>query len=322
MTLDPRHYSAPATHAAERALFRREWILLDALETLPVGHATSRTVHGVPYLLWHTEQGLSAFVNICPHRGGPLIEDGHTERCPRLRCRYHGWQFGSDGALLRSPGFGGDPGAHGLRPVHTRIWRGLVFASLDPSTTLDARLEALAGAPDWSDHGSPIARRHELACNWKTYVENYLEGYHIPYLHPGLTAEIEMSSYTVLAADGVALHHVRAREAAMNRGFWAWIWPNAALNVYEGGICVERVVPISPVRCAVEYTYLFAPGVDEATRAQLVAQSARTTAEDIGICETVQRNLETGLYTPGPLSPQHEQGIAHFHALLEPHLPG
>ena len=130
-----------------------------------------------------------------------------------------------------------------------------------------------------------------------------------------------MRSYAVTAHDGVALHHVRARTDAMNSGFWAWIWPNAALNVYEGGLCIERVIPLAPNRCAVEYTYLFAPELDAPARARLVDQSARTTAEDIWMCETVQRNLETGLYAPGPLSPRHEQGIAHFHALLAPHLP-
>ena len=168
MTLDPHHYSAPATFAAERTLFRGEWLLLDALATIPLGHATSRTVHGVPYLLWHTEQGVRAFVNICPHRGGPLIQEGHTELCPKLRCRYHGWQFGHDGELVRAPGFGDEPGDHRLRPVQTRVWRGLVFAAIEPTTTLDARLQALDGAPDWSSLGDPVIRRHELACNWKT----------------------------------------------------------------------------------------------------------------------------------------------------------
>lgn len=305
----PRHYVESATFEAERTLFEHSWLLFDALAAIPRGSARAARIHHLPIVVWHTDDGVRAFLNVCRHRAAPLVDDGACTPATRLRCRYHGWQYDHDGRLARTPDFGADVPDLALTPLAVKVWRGLVFVRLHG----EAAFFDLDDIPDLL--GDPVHVTHELACNWKTYIENYLEGYHIPYLHPGLSAEIDLRTYRVEASGGVARHVVDARPGAANAGYWAWLWPNAALNLYDRALCLERVLPTGPQTCRIAYTYLFHPDLDEAERQQRIEQSAATTAEDIGICEAVQRNLASGHASLGPLSPRHEQGIAHFHAL-------
>lgn len=304
-------YVDPAVLHAERRLFERSWLLFDALASIPRGHARAARIHHLPIVVWNTDDGVRAFLNVCRHRAAPLLDEGVCTQVRRLRCPYHGWQYGPDGALVRTPDFGAPTPDLGLVPLATHVWRGLVFVRLAG----DAPFLPLDQAPPFGPLVDPAHVQHALACNWKTYVENYLEGYHIPHLHPGLSAEVDLRTYQVHARDGVAVHVVDARPGAANAGWWAWLWPNAALNLYDRALCLERVLPTGPTSCRITYTYLFHPELTDAERQQRIEQSARTTAEDIAICEAVQQSLDSGLVQPGPLSPRHESGLAHFHAL-------
>lgn len=311
-------YVDPAIYAAEqRAIFRREWLVLGALAAIPEGHAMATTVAGLPVVVRRgAGDDVQGFVNLCRHRAGPLVWDGQTERCPRFRCKYHGWQYGLDGALLRTPGFGADPPKTALQPVKLRVWRGLIFGcfAAEPPD-LGPRLAALkagAGELDWTHWELGQTASHSLACNWKNYAENYLEGYHIPYLHPSLSREVDIETYQVVIDPHVIRHVVEADDDAVYSGFWAMIWPNTAINVYQGGLSLERIVPTGPQSMRIDYTYLFDPTADAAQRNDAVAMSTEVTAEDKAICEAVQLNLASGLYEPGWLSPRHETGVGAF----------
>jgi choline monooxygenase len=155
---------------------------------------------------------------------------------------------------------------------------------------------------------------HDLACDWKTYGDNYLEGYHIPLVHPGLNKEIDAKRYRVDVhhEHRWVEHRAPARDGAVNLGRWLWRWPNVALNLYPGGVNVERWEPIAAGRCRLRYSYAFADSVSADERDEVVRVSAEVTAEDAAICEAVQRNLESGVYDVGWLSPKHEQAVAAF----------
>lgn len=320
-TLPAHLYRDEATYGAEReAIFGRDWWVVGLDGEIEAGTAIARTIAGFPVLVLRTPSGeLRGFHNVCRHRAGPLVHDDAVEACPTaLRCKYHGWAYGLDGELLSTPDFGGSLDRSGwpLHRVRVACHRGLVFVSLD----LDGQ-EALADflgpfadvLPDLS--GYRVVRRtaHRLRCNWKTYVENYLEGYHIPYVHPGLRRSIVMREYAVRRCGPAVTHHVPMRqEDSAFSGFWAWLWPNVAVNVYEGACSLERIVPTGARTMSIAYTYAHAPDADEAQAIAGEAGSAEVTVEDIAICEAVQRNLEAGIYTEGRLSPRHEDGIAMF----------
>jgi choline monooxygenase len=256
--------------------------------------------------------------NVCRHRAGPLVHPG-TGHVPSLVCRYHGWAYGLDGGLRSARDFGAgiDCDAISLEPARVDQWRGLVFVNIDGSAPplVDA-LGSFAAACD----GFPIetftpvgGRDHEIACNWKTYGDNYLEGYHIPLVHPGLNKEIDAKRYVVdVHDDGQWVEQsAPARDGSAVTGRWLWRWPNLALNLYADGLSVERYEPLSMARSVVRYSYALDPAAS-ADDSEIVQLSGEVTAEDAAICEAVQRNLAGGVYREGWLSPRHEGAVAAF----------
>ncbi len=195
----------------------------------------------------------------------------------------------------------------------------MVWVNLDQSAPV---FEEDLGTFLHETDGFPLAayrfrgERHEdLACNWKTYVDNYLEGYHIPLVHPTLVREVDAAEYRVDIRDRYCIHSAPARDGARNAGRWLWRWPNVALNVFVHGMNVERILPLAHDRTRVVYTYFFVDADDDAVQAAMDV-AVTTLAEDRAICEAVQRNLDAGVYDTGVLSPKHERGVAQFHDLV------
>jgi choline monooxygenase len=319
-------YGRPAVFERERhEIFAREWLLVaHEAELQGPGAARVLDLAGWPVFVRRAKDGsLRAFHNVCRHRAGPLLWDDE-EHCGTIRCRYHGWVYDESGALLRAPNFGEpDPVSAGdvaLAPIRLETWHGLVFLNLDseaaPLAASVAPLGVAVEALEVSSFRLHARRRHPIACDWKVYVENYLEGYHVPALHPTLRAEIDWKSYRVEVhgADGIVTHHTKpaTQAEAVYGGVWAWLAPNAALNVYRSGMSLERMVPTGPDTMAVEYSFLFREDASGDDRAGALAMCERVTEEDRAICEAVQRNLRAGIYRSGPLSPQHENGVAAF----------
>jgi choline monooxygenase len=191
-----------------------------------------------------------------------------------------------------------------------------VFVNLDPAAApLAEMLAPLANAPALPALPLVERRSHALACNWKTYVENYLEGYHLPMVHPEFDADVVVADYRVEIEGDVVFHTAPARDASVYAGTWAWLWPNLAINTYRHGFMVERMTATGPEETRLDYFYFF----DPSQTAELTAMfevSDRVTAQDKQVCEEVQRNLRAGVYQGGVLSPKHEQGVAWFQARL------
>lgn len=323
-TLPARWYDDPDIFAAERAaIFDRTWLLAGHHTAIPAPTgAAALQVGGRSILVVRRQDGtLGAFHNVCRHRAAPLLWEGTSQRCAALQCRYHGWRYGLDGSLRSTSGFGEAFSAEdwGLLEVHLQQWRGFLFVCFrptqEPPPPLLEAISGLVGAAADLPLESMVAfdtRSHRLRCNWKTYVENYLEGYHIPWLHPTLSAEITMRDYQVTVAGRAARHVVPAREGAISEGLWVWQWPNVALNIYGTGMSIERMNPVSPTEMEIHYTDLSTADCSAEERARSVAMSEQVTAEDVRICEAVQANLSAGIYRTGRLSPRHEGGIAAF----------
>lgn len=331
-TLPASWYHEPAWFQRERhAVFAREWLLLGhEAELLEPGSTRAQCVAGWPIFVRRGSDGsLRGFHDVCRHRAGPIVGlpapgAATVVQVPHLRCRYHGWLYDEQGKLERTPDFGEvddfDRGDYGLHALRVESWRGFVFATMDPHAPplVDAlgRLPELTESIDFARFAFHSRVSHSLRCNWKTYVENYLEGYHIPYVHPQLRREVDVKTYEVVAERRVVTHHASPRPTALDPvydGLWAWLYPNAALNVYGDGLSLERMVPVGPSETRIEYLFFFARGADaDAAR----AMCAGVTAEDAEICEAVQRNLAAGVYERGRLSPRHEAGVYDFQQRL------
>ena len=140
-----------------------------------------------------TQDGLRAFRNVCRHRGARLLPEG-SGRCATIRCPYHQWVWGEDGSLLNVPWWGDDPGFDmsewSLETVEWRIWRGLLFVAIAPERSLEDQLGALIA--EIADEPIETYRWVHEEClvfdaNWKIYTDNFVEGYHIPGIHPGVS---------------------------------------------------------------------------------------------------------------------------------------
>ena len=313
-------YSGEDALKADRAqILRRTWQFIGHETMVPnPGDYLAEEIGGAPVVLVRKAEGdLAAFHNVCRHRAGALVADGVGNCGEAFTCRYHGWRYALDGRLRSAVDFGNAPGFdprhYGLYPVRVETWRGLVFVNLDSAATplADALGPLCAAAlPPF-----PLVERrsHSLACNWKAYVENYLEGYHLPVVHPEFDADVVVADYKVTIEGQVIFHAAPPRDASVYAGTWAWLWPNLAINTYRHGYMIERMTAVGPAETRLDYFYFFDP-LRTAELSEMFKVSDLVTAQDKQVCEEVQRNLRTGIYRGGVLSPKHEQGVAWFQA--------
>jgi choline monooxygenase len=329
--LDAGHYLGAEMLALERrAVFARSWQLVAHQGQLTEsGDHVVAEVAGTPVVLLRGADGaLRAFVNVCRHRAGPLAlcsGKGMTA----LRCRYHGWLYNQEGRLIAAPEMQGATGfeVEQVRLPRVRLaeWQSLVFVALD------------AGVPDFAavyagigERIAPIdlaamrfARRDtfELHCNWKVYVDNFLEGYHLPMVHPGLSKVLDYRVYDTELQDWYSLQHSPLRDSdaiyGTGQAYYYFIYPNVMLNIMPGRLQTNRILPLGPERCRVEFDYYYAQDPAALARVERDREfSDEVQAEDIAICEAVQKGLASDHYQAGHLCPKREAGVWHFHERL------
>ena len=162
---------------------------------------------------------------------------------------------------------------------------------------------------------------YDIACNWKVYVDNFLEGYHLPHVHPGLSKVLDYRAYDTELFPWHSLQHSPLRNSGDIYGdgdaFYYFVYPNVMLNIMPGRLQTNHILPLGADRCRVEFDYYYAQ--DDAALARIAndqAFSDEVQDEDIRICESVQQGLASGLYDAGRLCPKRESGVWHFHNLL------
>jgi choline monooxygenase len=255
-------------------------------------------------------------------------------RRPVLQCGYHGWTYSLDGTLLTTPEMDGaekfDRADFCLPRFRVETWNDLLFVNLDGDAppladVLGAELFERFGNRDTS--GYRLARRKdwELACNWKVYVDNYLEGYHIPIVHPSLFRELDYPNYWTETKRHYSIQHaplkrperIRTASPADDVDYY-WIYPNLMLNVYPDNFSTNVILPLGHDRTLTIFEWYFRdPDSPEVKKMidDTVAFSDEIQIEDIGICEAVQRGLRSSTYDRGRYSPARENGVHHFHGL-------
>jgi choline monooxygenase len=330
--LPARFYTSDAAAALDRrAVFAHGWQLVSHASALaaPGDHVVAELA-GLPLLLVHGADGvLRALHNVCRHRGGPLATcDGRGAR--RLRCQYHGWSYALDGQLLSAPEMhtaeGFDIAQVRLPQARVAQWQGLVFVTLDvlapPLAEVLDGIDARLGDRSLAGYRFCSRVAYDIACNWKVYIDNYLEGYHVPHIHPELNGMLDYRSYVVETAPWYSLQHspLDSGDALYGSGeaLYYLVWPNTMLNIMPGRLQTNRVLPLGAQRCRVEFDYYYPPdAVDvEARNQRDHAFSDLVQQQDLDICEAVQRGLASGSYVSGRLNPLRENGLHHFQELL------
>ncbi len=333
LALSARFYTdtrAPALDAS--AVFARSWQLVCHQSQLSdVGDHVVTSIAGLPLLIVRSDEAsIRAFHNVCRHRAGP-IASCNGRGATALRCRYHGWTYGLDGVLRGAPEMGRtpdfDPADIRLPEVRVQVWQGLVLVATGEAPPFDefvAGIDARLG-PDRALDGYEFHHRAswEVACNWKVYVDNYLEGYHVPHIHPGLNSVLDYRSYITETATWYSFQFSPLESGAdlygSGEALYYFLYPNAMLNILPGRLQTNRVLPLGVDRCRVEFDFYYAPdsGAEAlARRANDIAFSDEVQDEDVTICQDVQRGLASGSYEAGRLNPLRENAVHHFHELL------
>ncbi len=331
-TLPAAAYADPEFHAFDReTIFAHSWQLAGRATQLGgVGDHVVDEIAGRPVIVVRGNDGvLRAFFNVCKHRAGPLaLESGNARQ---LQCKYHGWTYTLEGQLRAAHEMQDakdfDIACIHLDPVQVSEWQGLVFVALaKPAVQLEnllAGIQERVAPVNFSQLHFHTQVSYDMASNWKVYVDNYLEGYHLPHVHPGLNKLLDYRSYTTHTADWYSWQHspLDGSQGPYQSGeaHYYFIFPNMMLNILPGRLQVNRVLPVSQRQCRVVFDYYYAD-IESAAVRDMIEQDLRFSdevqREDIGICERVQQGLESGAYQAGRLSPKREVGVHHFQELI------
>jgi choline monooxygenase len=334
----PWHVDSRISELEAASVFSKTWQMIGRVEQVAEpGQYVTANVAGEPIVAVRGNDGvLRAFYNVCRHHAAAVV----AEPCGQasiLHCPYHGWNYGLDGSLKGMPEFEGvrnfDRQKNGLTPVKAETWEKFVFVNLDPeAVSLQHFLGGLVKrmAPLGVSKLHYFDRRvYEIHCNWKVFVDNYLDGgYHVPHLHKGLSSVLDYKEYTIENEDRYCLQSspmvASSEDVATgatrkgDRAWYFWQYPNLMINCYEGYMDTNLVLPVDVDHCRVIFDFYFAD-VGEAARTyneESVAVGARVQDEDLGICEAVQRGLKSRAYGAGRLSVRREAGEHLFHRLL------
>ena len=322
-----------------QGVFPRCWQFAGRTEQLRhPGAYVTREIAGEPIVIVRGDDDvLRGFYNVCRHHAAAVLTRSEG-REQNLRCPYHGWTYDLQGKLVLTPEFACvsdfNRDENGLLPVQTAVCEGWIFAKLDtPGPTLEQALSS-----DLIERFEHLnleqlhffeRRTYTLNCNWKVFVDNYLDGgYHVPRVHVGLNSVLDYSSYTIetgerfcLQSSPIASDRGDPKTAAVRAGKQAryyWIYPNFMINIYDGIMDTNLVVPRSVNKTDVVFDYYFADVSEPAREKNLasIAVSEQIQGEDRTICELVQRGLTSRLYNRGRLSVRREAGEHLFHKLL------
>ena len=342
-TLPSRVYHDPDVYSdiTER-VFARSWQPVGDVARLKApGHVIPFTLLDgcvdEPLVLTRAEDGNARCLsNVCTHRGTLVVEgEGHLQT---MRCRYHGRRFDLDGCLRFMPEFDDVEGFpspdDNLTSLPLHEWGPMFFSSLDPMCDFEPWIRPVRERVDWLrperfELHESYSSDYLMPANWALYCDNYLEGFHVPYVHAAsLGGKLDYEGYHTELFDwcnvqiGVAkegepafdLPEGHPDEGKRIAAWYFWLFPNVMLNFYLWGVSVNIVQPLGPTRTRVLFRSYVS---DESKMAEGAGTDLhRVEMEDEEIVESAQRGVRSRLYDRGRYSPRREKGPHHFHRLL------
>ncbi len=341
-TLPAEVYASPEWFAVQKErVFARSWQMVRGAERVKApGHLLPFTLlEGTldePLVLSAGDDSvLRCLSNVCTHRG-TIVCEGETH-ARSLRCRYHGRRFALDGSFLSMPEFEETEGfpspADDLPRVAMESWGPFRFCSLDPAMSFDEWIgptrDRLSFIPLDELLFDPAASRDYLIrANWALYCDNYLEEFHIPYIHAALAEKLDYSAYRTERYEysNLQLGVAKPGEPAFDlpaghpdagtpmAAYYWWLFPNLMLNFYPWGLSINVVQPLAADRTRVSFlTYVWK---EELRGSGAGGELHRVEMEDEEVVEAVQKGVRSRLYHRGRYSPRREVGTHHFHTLL------
>jgi choline monooxygenase len=336
-TIPHSWYSSAEIFELECAhIFPRHWWVIGHQDQLAkAGDYYATTLANWPIVITMDPQGeLRGFHNVCRHRAGPLMRDG-SGRCNGFVCRYHGWRYDSSGNLLKTPGLKADEdidySKFSLFPIRVQCWNKMIFVCLDESAPdLLEWLGDIVSIASQYPTNSTMSYLGEVekngALNWKAYGDNSCEGYHVGMVHRELGDSVGREKVEIRAYENgefvgfdVSYTSSAGDQTRDGKGFWIYKFPGLLLHFSEYAFNVESVFPLAADKISLKRWFWV--DQEEASARNIDPDKMRVSSEqvmeeDMEICMLVQRNLNTGIYQSGHLSPTEENGTIYFQQLV------
>lgn len=334
-TLPSSYYTDSETFQSVLSTFGGHWHFaahknqLANANVLPIDNPLNEMM-----LLSMHEGKLLALSNVCTHRG--MLVCTEASECKQLQCAYHGRTFGLDGTFKNMPEFDDvadfPTPADNLRTFPLAEWKGLLFNTVD-AEDFQGFISAVEQRVGWLaieefQYDSSRHRDYQIDANWALYVDNYLEGFHIPYVHGDLHDVLDYDGYRTELFDGGVLQIGMAKDGdvcfdlpeghpdAGQRvaAYYFWLHPGLMLNFYPWGLSINLVIPVDVNRTRIVYHGLVGDSGQLAKGAG--GDLDKVEAEDQFIVESCQKGVQSSAYQRGRYSPTRESGVHHFHRII------
>lgn len=325
------YYTDEIFNLEKKTIFNKSWHLIGSKSKIPnPGDTIIYEVLNNPIIIVRQEDySVRAFYNVCQHRGGPIVRENCSVKF--LQCKYHGWIYEIDGSLKKVRDFSEvknfDKGDYALKSIDVKIWMDMIFINFCKNALFNLPFENIKGhiyPLNISSYKYHSRVSYNIKSNWKTYVDNYLEGYHIPFVHPKLNKLIDYKSYQTELFDNYSLQWsplkselspYKKTKALSDKAFYFTIFPNLLLNIAPGRLQTNIVEPQSPKSCTVHFDYYF-EDLNDKSIVDDFNFSEEVQQEDIQICQEVQKGLESNGFDKGRISKKSEKGLHHFQSIL------
>jgi len=333
--IDPEFYTSDNYFQATKNIFLKSWQFIshvNFIDTKLYPFLFLENFIDEPLILIK-EKNIKILSNICTHRANILCNKKHNSNI--IQCNYHGRTFDLNGVLKQAPGFKGVKNFptenDNLKQVPSKLWKNLIFSSISNPINIDDALRSiemkLSSYPFdklWYDKKN--SNTFILDAHWALYCENYLEGFHVPFIHKGLNNDINFNNYkTELLDHGVLQYTENKSNSKSNQildkniyAYYYWIFPNLMLNFYNWGLSINIVEPISKNKTKIKFLSFPIEGVTQPKGTDSDLDIVEK--EDQEVVLAVQRGIKSHLYNKGRYSTKHETGIHYFHRLLARYL--
>lgn len=322
----------------DHLILKNHWQFVASIDQLKVpGSYVAGEFCNEQYVVTRTESGeLKAFYNVCRHHAAQLL---HGEGCTKeIVCPYHAWTYALDGQLKKAPQMAGVKNFNreklSLQNIPVKIWNNFVALNFSgKELEWDSELkefDRLLKKSDTEQLNFRGRRVYEINCNWKVYVDNYLDGgYHVDHLHKGLAGQLEMKDYQVRNFKNWTLQSCAAaqtptesetidfKERIGTEALYAWLHPNFMINRYGPIMDTNWIIPVGHNKCLTVFDYYFLPTASDDFVAASIKASEQVQIEDVAICESVQKGMRSTGYGSGRYAPSLETGEYIFHSLLK-----
>jgi len=341
-TIDTAYYNSEHYYAASKEkIFAQSWQFVgDTDKVKEAGSAYPvvllQNYLNEPLLLTKDKQRqLHCMSNVCTHRGNLIIYE--PCRANQLRCKYHGRLFSLDGRFISMPEFkeveNFPTEADSLHKLPFFQWGKLLFTSLNANITAENYFKEIIERVSWLpmdklEFRADLSKDYHVKASWALYCENYLEGFHIPFVHAGLNQVLDFGEYTTelfrysnlqlgIGKKGDVCFDLPKNSVDYGKevaAYYFWVFPNMMFNFYPWGLSLNIVQPVSLNETKISFfTYVY----DESKLDKGAGSGLDTVElEDEEVVENVQKGIRSRFYKHGRYSVKREQGTHHFHSLI------